>query len=204
MGSNTELESYLHSTMTAIDCNSMDGDSDSDGDFYLPSPQDLACQAGGPPATYIAQKWAEILVPQGEALFGRQDIANCVLIVGQSRYFVHWQVLWVKKKRKNRAAMGFFLSLKLFSPQLIFVLLSWTEARTTESRHKRKKNTESIDPLFRSNLSPSFFPPLSRPVFVVSQIRHPPYLSLALSSMAPVSSLIPAEMGDRGRAPSVI
>ncbi|GJJ75914.1 hypothetical protein EMPS_08272 [Entomortierella parvispora] len=100
MGPNARLESSDYLTMVATDHVIIA--SDGEDDIYLRSPQDLACQADGPPVSYIAQKWAEILVPHGKTLFGQQDTANCILTVGKSRYFVHWQMLWCRSPTFRR------------------------------------------------------------------------------------------------------
>jgi len=171
MGSNTELESSLYSTITTIDCDTIDETDDDDDDIYLPSPQDLACQAGGPPAAYIAQKWAEILIPRGQTLFGRRDIANCVLAVGKSRYFVHWQVLWVKKEER----MG---SQRLPSLKLFFLFVFYFTPRHGQQKTAKKKTQKALT-LFFVPTSTFLSSPPCPPAFCCFS-NSPPSLSFSL------------------------
>ncbi|KAG0326883.1 hypothetical protein BG000_001209, partial [Podila horticola] len=48
-----------------------------------------------PPATYLANKIASQLLQSGEGsqMFDRRSDADCVLNVGQRRYYVHVQML---------------------------------------------------------------------------------------------------------------
>lgn len=50
---------------------------------------------GQPPVTYMASLIANQLLQVGASMFGRQTDANCVLKVGNDRYFVHVQMLAV-------------------------------------------------------------------------------------------------------------
>jgi hypothetical protein len=47
------------------------------------------------PAAYIAHYFAKDLLPEGHKMFQRESDADCILCVGQERYFVHVSMLAV-------------------------------------------------------------------------------------------------------------
>ncbi|KAF9277832.1 hypothetical protein BGZ68_008973 [Mortierella alpina] len=53
------------------------------------------CHAGNsdPPVSYMAYIIASRLLPMGAAMFNRRSDANCVLCVGEKRFYVHVQML---------------------------------------------------------------------------------------------------------------
>lgn len=55
------------------------------------------CHAGNsdPPVSYMAYIIASRLLPMGAAMFNRRSDANCVLCVGEKRFYVHVQMLAV-------------------------------------------------------------------------------------------------------------
>ncbi|KAK3843545.1 MAG: hypothetical protein J3R72DRAFT_104827 [Linnemannia gamsii] len=53
---------------------------------------------GQPPVTYMASLIAQQLLRVGESMFNRRADANCVLKVGNDRYFVHVQMLAVSAR----------------------------------------------------------------------------------------------------------
>ncbi|KAK3838642.1 MAG: hypothetical protein JOS17DRAFT_300901 [Linnemannia elongata] len=57
-----------------------------------------AATEGQPPVTYMASLIAHQLLQVGASMFGRQADANCVLKVGNDRYFVHVQMLAVSAR----------------------------------------------------------------------------------------------------------
>lgn len=47
------------------------------------------------PITYITHYIASILLPEGPEMFQRESDADCILCVGQQRYYVHVPMLAV-------------------------------------------------------------------------------------------------------------
>lgn len=48
-----------------------------------------------PPATYVADVIEQLLLPFGPKMFGRVHDADCILVVGDHKFFVHGWMLAV-------------------------------------------------------------------------------------------------------------
>lgn len=66
-----------------------------------------------PPVTYLANKIASQLLQSGEGayMFDRRCDADCVLNVGQRRYYVHVQMLAVSTLRNVSCVFALFFSM---------------------------------------------------------------------------------------------
>ncbi|KAI8600952.1 hypothetical protein EDD21DRAFT_354101 [Dissophora ornata] len=73
----------------------IDIDIDNDNDNAVSIDDDAASTGsiGPPPVTYMANMIANHLMPQGASMFGRREDASCILRVGQTRFYVHVQML---------------------------------------------------------------------------------------------------------------
>lgn len=65
--------------------------------FPVNDRKDSTCYGSGsfPPDTYYAHAVAKYLLPDGPSMFGRRSDANCILCVGDVKYYVHVPMLAV-------------------------------------------------------------------------------------------------------------
>ncbi|KAK3815649.1 MAG: hypothetical protein J3R72DRAFT_461485 [Linnemannia gamsii] len=79
---------------------------DSAAILITPADQKAGASDGGicsiPPDNYIAKMIFEKLLPEGPMMYGRRSDANCILLVGRRRYFVHVQMLCSRSSTFNR------------------------------------------------------------------------------------------------------